>query len=129
MTSEEKGIIALCKAEIRASELGFITSRPSYPARYDLIVDEGSTLHRVQVKYADGIGTHSSASVRLGLIRRGRVYTTDEIDYVLVYVPTIDKVLKLPSEVWNGKSSLHLRVRAAKNNQQVGAIVASDLIW
>lgn len=129
MTSDEKGIIALCKVEIRAAELGFTTSRTVSAARYDLVVDEGDALKRVQVKYADGKAGHSSASVRLELRRRNKVYSSREIDYILVYVPAIEEVLKLPPLLWDGKSSIYLRIREAKNNQQQRAIPASQYVW
>jgi hypothetical protein len=46
LTSNSKGHLAVCKAELRAIELGFIPSRPVYDARYDLILDDTKSLKK-----------------------------------------------------------------------------------
>ena len=48
----KKGIIAQLKAELRANELGFIVSKPTTEnCRYDMIIDDGKKLNRIQIKY------------------------------------------------------------------------------
>lgn len=53
MTSAQKGELALLKVLVRANELGWVASRPTRDCRYDLVLDDGKQLHRVQVKYCN----------------------------------------------------------------------------
>src|SRR5438309_2267143 len=48
------GEFAVAKVFLRAIEKGWTVSRPMMECRYDLILDDGLRLYRVQVKYAGG---------------------------------------------------------------------------
>lgn len=53
VTSNVKGQLAIIKAELRALELGYVPSKPIFNSRYDLVIDDYTSLKRVQVKYAN----------------------------------------------------------------------------
>jgi len=81
--------------------------------RYDLLVDEGNRLHRVQCK----TGSWVNGSVRFNLYTStvrtdGRVdesYTADEIDAYAVYSADTDDVYWVPVEA-TGQGEMRLRV-------------------
>lgn len=134
MKSIQKGTIAQLKVELRAAEKGVVLSKPCLDVRYDYILDDGSRLQRVQVKYGDGIASHASGVVVVNL--RGwkgkeisRVYCEDEVDALLVYVPKIDKVLKFTAPQFCGKTSLYVRLKPPLNGQAKGTLLAQDHLW
>lgn len=136
MNTQQKGHIAQLKVELRALEKGFAVSRPSVDARYDLVVDNGESLLRVQVKYCDANTTHSVGSFFVGLRRWAgdrrdvsRNYRADEIDALAVYLPSTEKVYWIPVQVIDDKSSLTLRTEAPRNGQTKGIRMASDFEW
>jgi hypothetical protein len=134
LTTNTKGQLAVSKAEIRAFELGFLPSRPLYDARYDLIIDNGQKLLRAQVKYADGKPTNSDGSIIVKLEyedRKKKVYTynNSEVDVLIVYLPSIDKLCLFPKKVFTGKRKMSIRINKAKNNQKQRVIAANAYYW
>ena len=133
-TSNVKGQLAISKAELRALELGYIPSRPSFDTRYDLIIDNLNTLDRVQVKYADGKPSKTGGSVVVKLAyedRKKRIFTyrKEEIDALIVYIPRIDRLCFLPPKIFVGKRNLCIRLEKSKNNQRKKVIFAEDYYW
>jgi hypothetical protein len=63
LTSNWKGQLATTKAQLRALELGYIPSIPNMDCRYDIIIDDGKKLWRVQVKYANRVPANSQGAV------------------------------------------------------------------
>ena len=134
ITTNTKGQLAVSKAELRAFELGFLPSRPLFDARYDLIIDDGLRLSRLQVKYADGKPTNTSGSVIVKLEyedRRKNTYTyqNSEVDALVVYIPKIDKLCFFPKPIFVKKRKLSIRIAKSKNNQKKGVIAAEDYYW
>ena len=134
ITTNTKGQLAVSKAELRAFELGFLPSRPLFDARYDLIIDNGSQLSRIQVKYADGkpSNTHGSVVVKLEYTDRKKnnyTYQESEVDALIVYIPKIDKLCFFPKRVFVGKRKLSIRIEKSKNNQIKGVIAAEAYYW
>jgi hypothetical protein len=137
MNTNQKGEIAQLRAELRAAEKGVLVSKPTRAdARYDLILDEDGTLSRMQVKYADAKSSHSSGVVLVRLDRRMtnasrklRCYTRKEIDGVLAYVPAVDRMIRLGIEQFDGKWSVHVRLKPPLNNQRKGILFAEDFYW
>ena len=78
----------------KASNLGFALSLPyGHMQRYDVVVDSGLNMWRVQVKTTDHmlnglylVGVHHRAN------RKARAYTESEIHFVAVYI--------LPEQTW-----------------------------
>lgn len=141
LTSSQKGEIAKLKTEIRAMEKGWISSRTVESARYDLVLDDGKKLHRVQVKYASTPFGHCEGAVTANLRRHKgddrnlkyrrqsmRTYNTDEIDAIIVYIPQVDKLCWFGSEHFVNKSSIHIRYKPSGNNQKGGKRV-EDFQW
>ncbi|EKE12842.1 MAG: hypothetical protein ACD_13C00134G0003 [uncultured bacterium] len=133
-TTNTKGQLAVSKAELRAFELGYLPSRPLFDARYDLIIDDGLRLSRLQVKYANGkpSNTHGSVVVKLEYVdRRKNTYTykKNEVDALIVYIPKIDKLCFFPKAIFVGKKKLSIRIEKSKNNQEKGVIAAKDYYW
>jgi hypothetical protein len=124
------------KVQFRAAEKGVMCSRPTMEGcRYDLILDDGQ-LHRAQCKYVNAKASHSTGAVMVHLVKRnshgkgpGRLYTADEVDVFLVYIPAIEQVLWIPKEVWLCKSTLNLRLTPAKNGQTKKVLLATNFIW
>lgn len=133
-TSNLKGHLAVSKTELRALELGYIPSRPTFDTRYDLILDDSKCLKRIQIKYADGKMSNSDGSVRLKLEykdRRSNLYTYQkgEVDGLIVYLPKVNKLCFFPPEVFVGKKFLCIRISASKNNQKKRVLFADKFYW
>lgn len=134
LTTNLKGQLAVSKTELRAIELGFLPSRPLFDSRYDLIVDDGKNISRVQIKYANGKSKNSTGNVVVKLEYENRkkqfyTYNDSEVDALVVYIPEIDKLCYFPKPVFVGKRKLSIRIKPAKNNQEKGVILAKKYIW
>ncbi len=134
-TSNWKGQLAVSKAETRAMELGFVPCRPLMDCRYDMIVDDGGKLWRVQIKYANKHPSNSVGAVAVNLAyetrRRRRTYTysASEVDALVVYIPRLDKLCWFPCEVFVGKKELSIRLEPPLNGQKTKLIWANNYFW
>jgi hypothetical protein len=134
MTSIEKGEIAQLKIEQRALEKGYLVSRPTILAsRYDCIIDTGLSRLRTQIKYGNSTDKDLSGMVKVYFKKTHRnktsLYTKEEIDLMLVYVPTLDKVLSFGAEIFNNKYSINIRLEPSKNHQKKSTYWYLDYIW
>ena len=105
--------------------MGLDVYRPvSEGGRYDLVVDTGSGLLRVQCKSARLVGAVVDVEIRTTrLTPRGYVrtiYTAREIDGVAAYCPGNGQCYWLPIAGFDGQAHVHLRLRPARNNQRGG---------
>lgn len=91
-------------------------------ARYDLLVDDGNGIRRVQVKYIKSYsgGIH----VRFRSAGSGH-YTWDEVDRIAIYDPESGGCYYLSEADMNGRIAMVLRVKPAVN-KQVSGIVWAD---
>jgi len=115
-------------------ELGWIPSRPLYDSRYDMIIDDGKKLWRIQVKYANGKPSNTTGAVVVKLEYNDRTqhsytYNYKEVDALVVYIPRINRLCWLPPEVYVGKKRLSVRIKAPKNGQKRHLVLASDYLW
>ena len=134
MNTHTKGQLAELKVQQRAVEKCYLVSKPIYDGgRYDLIIDDGQKLWRVQVKYADGGASHCEGAVTVGLEKRRKdgnlLYTSDEIDLLLVYLPKKELVLSFPAEKFHQKTGIQIRLELPKNHQKNGVNFYQDFIW
>lgn len=137
MNTLHKGHVAELKVAQRALEKGYTVSKPLIEARYDLIVDTGAKLVRVQIKYADGTSSNSSGAVVVGLRHwaagikagKGRTYKQEEVDLLLVYVPKIDKIVYFYPDEFCDKACLMLRLEPTKNGQTKKLCFVKDRLW
>ena len=127
-----KGAIAEAAISLAAIELGCVVLRP-FPEgrRYDLVIDNGPRLLRVQCKWGRLRG--SVIVVTLATCRHtphnGYVrtrYTPDDVDGVAVYCHDLKRCYYLPIEAVAGRSGIHLRVGPAANNQEAAINFAAD---
>ena len=135
-----KAEVAKLKVELRAAEKGWITSRTAEGARYDIVLDNRTRLYRVQVKYVSCASANATGAVQVGLRRwagdgrdkprgRTRVYTADEVDALVVYVPQVDKLCWFNPDMFAGRVAFNLRYEQPKNGQKTGLWFVQDFIW
>jgi hypothetical protein len=101
---------------------------------FDLVLIRGDRLERVQVKYAESNGIVipvrcSSHSLTNGKVRRTKRYTAKTIDLLAVYDRTSDCCYYLQaSELGEGRSTLSLRLKPARNKQYIGTRPAANYL-
>jgi hypothetical protein len=99
---------------------------------YDLILDRGGVLERVQVKYAESAGIRlivrcRSHSLTNGKVKRIKRYTAAMIDWLAVHDGTTGRNFYIPaSELGTGVDKITLRLRRAANNQRRGIRMAES---
>lgn len=129
MGARDKGRFAELRVQLRALQLGVTLSRPTVDAKYDYVTDTGGRLERAQVKFASG-KSGANGSVVVQLSRRGKkLYSPNSIDCVLVYVPVIDRIVRLAPEEFTGKTRVSIRFKPALSGRTKGVIYAQDRFW
>lgn len=125
LTSTQKGAIAEVEVERAAVRLGFVVARPTTEGRrYDLIVDTGTRLYRVQCKWGAvknnvvNIATRTSRHTPRGYVHT--TYSAAEVDLIAVYAAGIDRIFAIPIAELEGQTHLHLRLAPCRNNQSIG---------
>lgn len=99
--------------------------------RYDLIVLRNGSLDRVQCKYTESNGEVISVKCRSTNGHSTIKYSSQDIDWLVVYDKTTDRCYFIPSVfLGNGRAEITLRVVPGKNGQTKGVNLASDfLVW
>ena len=98
--------------------------------RYDVILDTGERLIRVQCKWAVRKG--GVVIVRCRRCRRTatgqleRTYKSSEIDAIGAYCGDLDRCFLIPAERLDGHYAVQLRLEPARNNQAAGIEWAED---
>jgi Holliday junction resolvase-like predicted endonuclease len=101
---------------------------------YDLILDHGGKLERVQVKYAESDGAVltvrcRSHSLTNGKVRQVKHYTAAMIDWLAVYDRATERCYYIPAtKLGLGRSMLHLRLTPTLNGQRLGINFADDYL-
>lgn len=120
-STTEKGNISLIKMIAACSSVGYRVSLPvgeGYP--YDLVVDDGVSLKRCQVKtgqFVNGCVSFSLRSNNGRWYRKGEARTYQgKADVFGVYCPTIDQTFLVPIED-TGKSNKRLRIEPQRDNR------------
>jgi PD-(D/E)XK endonuclease len=131
LSTDQKGAIAEAEIAAAAIKLGVGVYRPLMEGgRYDLILEVGSLLLRVQCKWARRhydivlVRCYSCRRTREGMIKR--CYAASEVDVIAAYCQDIDRCFLLPSDLFDGRSAIQLRLAPARNNQRVGVNWAAD---
>jgi hypothetical protein len=131
LTTDQKGAIAESEIAAEAIRLGVGVYRPMFEGgRCDLILEAGSTLLRVQCKWAGRLGDvvvvrcYSSRRGRDGMIVRR--YTADEVDAIAAYCPDTDTCYLLPTSLSCTHRIVHLRLAQSRNNQRARVNWADD---
>jgi hypothetical protein len=126
-----KGALAELKITTRAVELGIPVLKPVVEGlRYDLVLDVGHRLMRVQCKWAArkrGVLVVYTRTCRLtphGYVRT--TYDNEEVDAIAAYSPDTDCCYLVPIGDVGGRHLLHLRLVRAANNQEVAIKYAAQ---
>jgi hypothetical protein len=128
-----KGDLAELKVATDLLERGYRIAIPfGEDHDFDLVLCRNDHLERIQVKYTESdsavITVYCySHSLTNGRVRRTKRYTEASIDWLAVYDHTTKRCFYIPAtELGAGKSTLHLRLADARNNQRRGIRFADD---
>lgn len=122
MNSKSKGNIGEIKVASEFIKWGCIVSFPfGDNARYDLIIDDGNSLKRVQVKYAD---SKENGSWRCTCVSSTNHTTNknlhgyqNDVDIMAFYIAELDECIMFNISEIKNKTKIHVRNTLPKNNQ------------
>jgi PD-(D/E)XK endonuclease len=122
MTPSQKGAAAEAEIAAAAIRLRLHVLRPlGEGGRYDLAIDVGEKLLRIQCKWAsrrkDVLTALCTTSRYTPHGYKRTTYTADEIDAVAVYAPDTDKCYLIPVDEVEGHATISLRLAPTRNNQ------------
>lgn len=136
MNSNVKGAVAEQAIVLAATKLGVPVLRPvAEHGRTDLALEIGGDLFRVQVKWGRLSAMRDVVIVALRTSRcttRGQVYGTyseGEVDLFAVYCGELDRCFLLPGRPLANKTTLYLRLTAARNRQRACINLADDFTF
>ncbi len=104
MSPKRLGALAELVFMSRAAALGLTVLRPLFPCRYDLVLDTGHRLLRIQVKSTATL-RHGRYSVSCFSCDSRRRYTRRQIDFLAAWIVPLDAWYLIPA------SSLRSRAR------------------
>lgn len=91
-TTQQRGDVGVAQAISKFTDMGYSVALPISESRpYDLIVDDGTKLHRVQVKYFGGKGKPTFRMRRVHSNAQGyvvKVYEPTDFDWAYIYTAT-----------------------------------------
>ncbi len=129
--SNHKGNVAEAAIAFHAAKLDIPVFTPlTEHCRYDLVLEIGGQLQRVQCKWAPRRG--DVIPVNFVTNRRGpegfvrSTYTAGEIDAVAAYCEELDTCYYLPIDRVAGKTAIQLRLVPPKNAQRASLTFAAD---
>jgi hypothetical protein len=133
LNRQQKGDIAELKVQLRCIEKGFTISKPLVSARYDLIIDDGKKLWRTQIKY-DGdkdkrVGGTVTIRLRQCYEKKTLLYTANDVDLILAYLPEQEKIVRLFPEHFSGKNGFTIRFEKPKRNLNTPYNWIDDFVW
>jgi hypothetical protein len=131
LTTDQKGAVAEAFIAAVAVRAGIPVLRPLNDGlRYDLVFDVFDRFVRVQCKWAATRG--DVVVVTLRSCRRGpggfvrRLYAAADVDLVAAYCDDVRRSFAIPPQLFDGRTSVQLRLAPARNNQRVGIKWADD---
>jgi PD-(D/E)XK endonuclease len=131
LSTSQKGAAAEAEIAAAAIRLDLVVLRPlGDGGRYDLAIDTGKQLLRVQCKWASRQGEVIMAYCITcrhtpGGYRR-KTYSSDEIDAIAIYSPDTDKCYLIPVREVDGYTTISLRLGPTRNNQAIKVRWAKD---
>jgi hypothetical protein len=131
LSPSQKG--AAAEAEIAAAliRLDLVVLRPLCEGgRYDLVLDVGARLLRIQCKWASRRGSVLSARCLTSRHTPGgylrSTYSADEIDAIATYAPDTDRCYFIPIQEVEGLTTISMRLAPTRNNQALRVRWARD---
>jgi PD-(D/E)XK endonuclease len=128
-----KGAVAEQAFVLAAVKLGVRVLKPvSAHTRYDLAIDVGGRLWRVQCKWGrlgpggDVVTARISTRSCVPGGYRTTVYSEEEVDLFGIYCGVLDRCFLIPWSLAVGKHNLHLRLTAPRNGQRACINLASS---
>ena len=124
LTTNQKGAIAETAIAAEAVASGCGVAIPLANEAYDLIVDIGARLLRIQCKWAVRQG--DVVIIRCRRARRGpggfihQDYREGEIDAIAAHCLEIGRSYLLPLDLSVGRAAVQLRLGPTRNNQAIG---------
>ena len=99
-------------------------------SRVDFIIEQGSQLKRVQVKYRSMLDGKLSLSASKQQNGRDKTlkYTLEEIDMFLVYEPSTDSFYNIPLSMYKNNRVNIFRINNPKNGQCKGVKYLKDYL-
>lgn len=138
--SKQKGDIGEMVVVTEALKRGYtVCTTVGDNARYDIIIDDGDLLMRVQVKAITpddetlivpfGTVTYDRESQKMGM--RHRPYSSNEIDCIMAVSLLDYSIYCISSSIIDETAggTLHLRLSPPQNNQRVGVNWAHRYLW
>lgn len=123
MNSKSKGNLGEIKVASEFIKWGCTVSFPfGDNARYDLIIDDGDNLKRVQVKYADSKSTNGSwrcvcvSSTNHTTNKKLHDYQND-VDIIAFYIAELDECIMFNISEVKDKLNIYVRNTIPSNNQ------------
>jgi len=96
---------------------------------YDLIVLRNNSLERVQCKYSESKDGYIAVHCRSANNWKTKKYHKNEIDWIACYDKTTEQCYYVPSSLLGeGRSYLHLRIKAPLNGMKKGIRYAKDFL-
>src|SRR5438874_12681425 len=100
----------------KAASLGFAVAKPWGDSdRYDVVVRFESTFWRVQIKSVLGKSTHRDHFVVQTVSVPGKMYSRNEIDFLVAYIFAEDLWYVFPAHVWENKKSVCVKPGSKKS--------------
>jgi hypothetical protein len=131
LTPSQKGAIAEAVIAAEAVKAGVQVLRPvGEGSRYDLVFEIGGRFLRVQCKSAFRrgdvvcINARTSRYTPRGPVRT--VYSPAEVDVIAAYCRDTDRCYLLTMATVGTRSTIHLRLAPARNNQEFAITYAAD---
>ncbi len=90
----------------RAASLGFTVLRPNSPCRYDLVLDTGRRLLRIQVK-STATRRHGRYSVSLYACDSRRRYTRRDLDFLAAWIIPLNAWYIIPARALCGRARVY----------------------
>jgi hypothetical protein len=126
------GHIAEQKVVTESLKRGYIVSEPIVESRYDLLIDNGEEIKRIQVKYTSDENNGSYAISLQSQCRHNgyrRKYTQKEVDAVIAYIGEEDSFVLIPPKVFENQKTIKIRFDETKNNQEKFVHFYEDYKW
>jgi len=122
LTPSQKGAVAETEIATAAIRMNLLVLRPvAEGGRYDLAIDIGEKILRVQCKWASRngdvltINCETSRHTPNGYLRTR--YSASEVDAIAAYSPDSDRCYVIPIEEAEHMSTISLRLAPTRNNQ------------
>jgi prevent-host-death family protein len=130
--SNEKGNAAELAIAAEAARLHLSVLKPlTEHERYDLVLGIGGRLYRVQCKWGSHRGDLIQVRFRTSYHSptKGYVVTTydaSEVDLIAIYCDELRRCYLVPASIFEGRTTLHLRLKPTKNQQRAALHWAAD---